>query len=85
MRCKICQESIHKSITNKIQEICDCSQICESCFLEKYVIYNYSPIKVERECKICGNFLNEETSQWIFQFTVKYFSTEGPTYEYYLF
>ena len=85
MQCEICDILVTKNKNaNRIRILCNCKIVCDSCFLEKYVIYNFSPIKKVRYCEICKGRLSRRKVRWLWKFTKLYFEDEGPYPNFYV-
>ena len=56
--------------------VCECSRLCDDCFLDAYVIYNGPPIQLIYKCHFCMRNISRFYGEWLFDYTFDYFDTE---------
>ena len=55
MFCTLCQKYTKDSF-----QVCNCGTLCQNCFRDQYVIYNYEYLIFPQQCAFCGRQLSHE-------------------------
>ena len=74
--CAKCNGNISGKRVRGVFKVCPCTTICDSCLLDTYVIYNFSPVLKVETCSFCNKHIENEVKNWLYQFTLSYFSSE---------
>ena len=64
--------------TKQTFHVCSCGFLCQNCFLDSYIIYNYEYLRYPETCMVCARPLSDKKRETLRTYIKNYYESEIP-------